>query len=85
MTPTQPDTFVIALPRSAQLGDPVEARGASGRIIESLSREEYIRAWADAGCPNLGICRRPNFFYRVERDRQLTALQTARAEHAREF
>lgn len=84
MIPMQPDTFVIALPRPVQMDEPVEARGMTGRVTEQLTREEYIAAWSKAGYPNLGICRRPNFFYRVRKDKTLTNLQQTRVEHAQE-
>lgn len=79
------DTFVFAFHRALPLETRVEARGATGRIVAQLTLQEYIEEWSASGYHDYGICRHPNFFYRVEKDRELTGLQRMRSEREREY
>ncbi len=70
-----PDTFVIALPRALNLGDPVASNRGSGHIVEILDRKQYLEEWLAAGLPGewctLRACL---FFCRVELHEEVKAL-----------
>lgn len=61
------ETFVVALPHPLDIGDLFEARHLTGRVLEKLTREEYMTEWSKAGFPVYGICRRPDYFYRAQK------------------
>jgi len=57
--------FLVAVPRRYQEGETIEAHGLTGRIVEPISRLDYLEVWAFRGFPSEGVsAMKPRFYYR---------------------
>lgn len=61
------EEFLVAVQRPYRKGELIEARGVPGRIIEQISHQEYIEAWAYTGFCSEAISLSPKFYYRCKR------------------
>ena len=56
--------FLAALPLRYRIGDEIEACGVKGRIVEEITYEDYLDAWASRGFAQEAIGLQVRFYYR---------------------
>jgi hypothetical protein len=61
------EEFLVAVQRPYKIGEEVQAHGLKGRIVESISHQDYIEVWAYRGFASEAISVGAKCYYRCQR------------------
>ena len=61
------EEFLVAVQKPYKIGNFIHVRGLHGRIVEQITNQEYLEAWAWRGFNSEAISLNPRFYYRCRR------------------